>query len=229
LAVSWLQLFLIMFKLPLFPLNTVLFPGMPIHLRIFEPRYLMMMQYCMEHDQPFGVTLIRSGQEAWGPLAEPHHIGCTARIIHLEKMENGNLNLVGLGDERFQILKLDHRMPYLVGEVEIISMKNSWNLEMQRNTNIFRERVINYLKLLSNLAPQDVDLSQIELPDDNMLMIYLSASLLQVPSLEKQSLLASDDEFQLISQVERLYKREIVFLKQMIVSQHMVQKAARLN
>ena len=58
-------------KLPLFPLHTVLFPGMPLPLRIFEPRYREMIQTCLKHNTPFGVTLIRSGPEV-GEIGRAH-------------------------------------------------------------------------------------------------------------------------------------------------------------
>jgi Lon protease-like protein len=57
-----------MFELPLFPLNTVLFPGMPLTLHIFEDRYKRMIRTCLKTRQPFGVVLVRHGQEAFGPL-----------------------------------------------------------------------------------------------------------------------------------------------------------------
>ena len=60
-----------MLELPLFPLNTVLFPGMPLNLHIFEERYKRMMQACIESSKPFGVVLIKQGLEAHGPLADP--------------------------------------------------------------------------------------------------------------------------------------------------------------
>ena len=69
-----------MFELPLFPLNIVLFPGMPLSLHIFEDRYKLLIGKCLQERQPFGVVLIKKGIEALGPLAEPHHIGCTAFV-----------------------------------------------------------------------------------------------------------------------------------------------------
>ena len=66
-------------KVPLFPLNTVLFPGGPLPLRIFETRYLEMVRDCVKNDEPFGVLLIRDGQEAG--QATTYDIGTLARII----------------------------------------------------------------------------------------------------------------------------------------------------
>ncbi|MCH8222137.1 MAG: LON peptidase substrate-binding domain-containing protein [Chloroflexi bacterium] len=65
--------------LPIFPLNTVLFPGAPLPLRIFEPRYREMLKRCLDGDRRFGVALIKSGPEVGGP-AEPHDVGTVARI-----------------------------------------------------------------------------------------------------------------------------------------------------
>jgi Lon protease-like protein len=97
-----------MFELPLFPLNTVLFPGMPLPLRIFEERYKLMIRFCIENNQPFGVVLIRQGLEALGRLAEPYEIGCTARIIEVEPLAKGQMNISTLGEKRFRICQLTH-------------------------------------------------------------------------------------------------------------------------
>jgi uncharacterized protein len=96
-----------MFELPLFPLNTVLFPGMPIQLYIFEQRYKEMIHDCLKSSQPFGVVLIRNGKEANSHLAEPHYVGCSARILDVEPLEEGRMNLVALGQQRFRILELN--------------------------------------------------------------------------------------------------------------------------
>src|SRR5438067_10321725 len=78
--------------LPLFPLNVVLFPRMPLPLRIFEDRYKEMIRRCLDNDQPFGVLLIRDGQEV-GPPAIPEEVGTLARIRVVEQLDEGNLNL----------------------------------------------------------------------------------------------------------------------------------------
>jgi uncharacterized protein len=97
------------FDLPLFPLNTVLFPGMPLTLHIFEERYKLMIERCLEHRQPFGVVLIRYGKEALGSLADPHRIGCTARILDVQPLSEGRMNISALGQKRFRILELSHK------------------------------------------------------------------------------------------------------------------------
>ena len=90
--------------LPLFPLQTVLYPGMPLPLHIFEERYRQMIDKCLEHDAPFGVTLIKKGVEVGGP-AEPFDVGTSARIVEASRREDGQMDLMAQGVHRFRILE----------------------------------------------------------------------------------------------------------------------------
>ena len=106
-------------ELRLFPLHTVLFPGMPLPLNVFEPRYLQLVQECLEQEEPFGVALIREGPEVGG-FADPFMVGATARI---EQVAQGVLNAIQLlarGERRVRILELHHDRPYLWADVEEI-------------------------------------------------------------------------------------------------------------
>src|SRR6476469_494249 len=100
-------------RLALFPLNTVLFPGMPLPLHIFEERYKLMIGRCIEENRPFGVVLIRSGPEVGGP-ATPHVVGTTAEISGWKRLEDGRLNLIVMGTERFRIVEVVRQEPYMV-------------------------------------------------------------------------------------------------------------------
>ncbi len=88
--------------IPLFPLNNVLFPGGPIPLRIFEPRYLDMVSRCIKKQTPFGVCLIRDGTETGKP-ATPHAIGTLASIVDWYSLPEGLLGIVAEGGERFSV------------------------------------------------------------------------------------------------------------------------------
>ncbi len=90
--------------LPLFPLHTVLFPGGILPLKVFEPRYVDMVRECMKQETPFGIVLIKSGQEV-GPTAVPETIGCVAHIAHWDMVTLGVLLLRTQGGERFRILE----------------------------------------------------------------------------------------------------------------------------
>lgn len=86
-------------EIPLFPLQTVLFPGGPLPLRIFEPRYVDMISRCLKTGIGFGVVLIRAGAET-GP-ASTHDIGTMASIVDWDQLADGTLGVVVIGGARF--------------------------------------------------------------------------------------------------------------------------------
>ena len=99
--------------LPLFPLEVVLFPGAPLPLHIFEPRYKEMIAECQANNAPFGV--IRALEEG---IAE---VGCTAEIVTVTKeYPDGGLDLVAEGRERFEVLELNQERSFLRGEVLLV-------------------------------------------------------------------------------------------------------------
>jgi Lon protease-like protein len=91
-------------EIPLFPLNTVLFPGGRLPLRIFEQRYMEMAKACLRDTSPFGVCLIREGKEVGLP-ATPVEVGCLARIGAWDMPQLGMLHITALGEARFRILE----------------------------------------------------------------------------------------------------------------------------
>ena len=94
----------------MFPLDLVLFPGAPLPLHIFEPRYKEMITDCLEHKRPFG--MVRAQKDA---LAE---VGCTAAIIKVKKKyEDGRLDIDAEGRQRFEIIQLNQERSFLQGEV----------------------------------------------------------------------------------------------------------------
>jgi hypothetical protein len=90
--------------LAIFPLNSVLFPGGLLPLRIFEQRYMEMAKACLKNDEPFGICLIQSGHEVGAP-ATPEPIGCTARIVEWDMQQLGVLSIKARGGQRFRILE----------------------------------------------------------------------------------------------------------------------------
>lgn len=106
-----------MTRLRLFPLRTVLFPGMELPLQVFEERYRTLVAECIETGEPFGVTLIRHGDEVGGQ-AEPHSMGCTARLRRVAPTRDGRLQVSAVGVRRFRIVRLHEDRPYLSADVE---------------------------------------------------------------------------------------------------------------
>ena len=107
-------------QIPLFPLNTVLFPGGPLPLRIFEPRYLDMLSRCMKDNAPFGVLLIREGGEV-GP-ATTFEVGTLANVTDWYQGSDGILGVTAIGTQRFRLLSAARQDDGLnIGEVELIA------------------------------------------------------------------------------------------------------------
>jgi Lon protease-like protein len=91
-------------EIPLFPLGTVLFPGGPLPLRIFETRYIDLVRRCLRDDSGFGVVLIREGVEAGGP-ALTYDVGTYARIVDFSQQPDGLLGIRAAGERRFRIIE----------------------------------------------------------------------------------------------------------------------------
>jgi Lon protease-like protein len=107
-------------ELPLFPLHTVLCPGIALPLHIFEERYRRLIGQCLDREEPFGVVLIRKGREV-GPVPEVARVGTTAVIRQAARYPDGRLDIVTVGETRFRIDSIDPgREPYLVGDVELL-------------------------------------------------------------------------------------------------------------
>ena len=105
-------------ELPLFPLQTVLFPGGRLALRLFEQRYLTMAKACLKDNTAFGVCAIREGKEVGAP-AVPFDVGTTAKIAEWDMQQLGVLQIVATGEARFRVIEHHaQRDGLLVGRVE---------------------------------------------------------------------------------------------------------------
>ena len=136
-------------ELPLFPLNLVLFPGMRLPLHIFEERYKTMISNCIERKTAFGVLLIKEGLEAGGP-AEPFRIGTTARITQNTQLEGGRLNILTIGEKRFELVEIVSSTPFMVGNVRFLTEDQG---EVSEHLLIeIREEYATFLKQLATVA-----------------------------------------------------------------------------
>lgn len=107
--------------IPIFPLHSVLFPGGPLALRIFEPRYLDMISRCLREQSGFGVALIRKGSEV-GHAAEVYETGTLGRISYWDKRRDGLLGITVTGEQRFRILDSRVEADQLrIAEVELLA------------------------------------------------------------------------------------------------------------
>jgi Lon protease-like protein len=203
-------------EIPLFPLHTVLFPGAPLRLHIFEPRYKQMIQACLDKQQPFGVVLIREGVEALGPLAHPYSIGCSARIMQLEPLPEGRMNLSAVGEERFQIRSLSAEIhPYWMAKIEPYPLLYDDSPAIQDLGSRVKKLVQRYLRMTAEAGINQFDPSQ--LPEDPVKVAYLGASLVHLSLAKKQELLSLDQAADLLKQVVLVYQREIALVRTLLV------------
>lgn len=176
-----------------------------------------MIRRVMEQDSRFGVVLIQNGMEALGPIAEPHKVGCSAKIIEVDPLPDGRMNLVCVGQELFRIREMTHALPYLVGAVETFITEQPRTLEIVRGARILTALVMKYLQVVGGVqasdSPEDTDLKDymkhLTLPADPTMLLYTACALLHIPTWEKQALLEMASIPQLYDTVLRLYKREL--------------------
>src|ERR1700744_896271 len=109
--------------LPLFPLGAVLYPGMLLPLHIFEDRYRQLVRDLLDGPEPrrFGVIAIRKGRETGiDGVQSLYEVGCTAVLRRAERQDDGGLDIVTVGTQRFRLTRLEESRPYLQGEVEML-------------------------------------------------------------------------------------------------------------
>ncbi|MCL7454657.1 MAG: LON peptidase substrate-binding domain-containing protein [Anaerolineae bacterium] len=203
-------------NLPLFPLNTVLFPGMLLPLRIFEERYKRMIDLCLEEKQPFGVVLIREGEEVGGS-AVPYEVGTTATIQGVSRQDDGKMSIVTVGKDRFRLRKVHRDLPYLVGEAEPWPLREAVSQQAWEQVEPMRVLLHQYLQLLSQAQGHKIEIE--EIPDDPATLALLVAVALQVPLAQKQSLLSQPTVPQMFLAERAILHREERLLQYMIDTQ----------
>src|SRR5215831_17216232 len=110
-------------ELPLFPLGTMLYPGLLLPLHIFEQRYRQLVRDLLAGPEPrrFGVIAIRKGRETGvDGVSALHDIGCTATLSQVQAHQDGRFDLAVIGTDRFRLAKLGRSRPYLWGEVDLL-------------------------------------------------------------------------------------------------------------
>ncbi len=174
-------------KLPLFPLNTVLFPGMPITLHIFEERYRLMIGRCLEQSAPFGVVLIREGQEV-NSDPTPFFVGTTAQISDNVRLEDGRYYLVATGQRRFRIQYILQRQPYITSSISYLSEESGGVVaEAASQLRACYTRYWNALVAATgHQQPPETP------PDDVIELTYWMAHRLKVGNIHKQRWLEAD-------------------------------------
>ena len=194
--------------LPLFPLNTVLFPQASIPLQIFEERYKAMLRECLDSDSRFGVTLIREGSEVGGP-ATPHEVGAVARIVQVNQIEGGRFFVSAVGERRFRLIEITQRRPFMAGRVELLDEGDEPPEDLIAEvTDLFSEYA------LFSVGMSGGWVSRTRAPSDPVALSYHIAGRLQAGLREKQRLLEQVSAADRLRAEAEMMKRDSRMMRQ---------------
>ncbi|MDQ3707221.1 MAG: LON peptidase substrate-binding domain-containing protein [Chloroflexota bacterium] len=195
--------------MPVFPLNTVVFPRMPLPLHIFEERYRQMVRDLRDGDGRFCVALIKEGVEVGGE-ATPHDIGCVVELADTRELPDGRFYLVALGVERVRITALDRESkPYLLGMVEAWPEAQAEVAAplLDRASKLF----IEYARYRMALMGETLD--NVTLPEEPDVLSYVLATAIELGAGERQRLLETPDTAARLDAEVALLQTEIPILR----------------
>jgi Lon protease-like protein len=200
--------------MPLFPLGTVLYPGLVLPLHIFEGRYRQLVRDLMDGPEPqrFGVIAIRKGRETGvDGISALYEIGCTATLRQVVQHDDGRFDLVTVGHQRFHLLGLDHSRPYLLGEIELLAEEVGDEAAATPAVQAVRHAFRDYLDALATQGAARVNVP--ELPDEPVLLSYVVAASMIVDLSARQVLLAEPDAARRLLAERALLARETNILR----------------
>src|SRR5262245_13073968 len=175
-------------EIPLFPLpNLVLFPHIVVPLHIFEERYKLMINGCIESSVPFGLVLLRGGSDNESEETI-HQVGVTARIVEVERLDEGRMNILCEGESRFRIHRFTQQTPFWKGAVDLFQDKEHHSAESlyEQVAELYRS-VVNLTASISGSEE-----AEIALPESPTDLSYMVSYVLDIDSEEKQKLLEMD-------------------------------------
>jgi Lon protease-like protein len=164
-------------RLPLFPLGTVLFPGMLLPLHIFEDRYRQLMHDLLDGPEPrrFGVIAIKKGRETGiEGVSSLYEVGCAATVRETEENADGGFEVVTVGSQRFRLEALDESRPYLQGDVEFLAEDEGESAAAGRAAHLVAAAFQAYLDVLTARGLAQVSVP--DLPEEPVLLSYLVAA-----------------------------------------------------
>ncbi len=205
-------------KLPLFPLGTVLFPGVLLPLHIFEDRYRQLVGDLLDGPEPreFGVIAIRQGRETGiDGVSSLYEIGCTARLRRVSELPDGRYELVTVGARRFRLDALDESAVYLQGAVgyldEAADDDQADETGAAAAVSAVQRAFAGYVEALAARGASRISLP--ELPDDPLTLSYLVAAAMIADVPAKQALLAEPGPLARLSAERSALARETTMLR----------------
>jgi Lon protease-like protein len=200
--------------LPLFPLGTVLYPGLLLPLNIFEERYRELVRDLLDGPEPrrFGVIAIRKGRETGvDGISALYQIGCTATVREVAEQDDGRYHLVTVGTQRFQLASLDNSRPYLQGEVDLLEEEVGDEAAAGLAVDAVQRGFHGYVEALA--SRESVEVTVPELPDEPLLLSYLVAASMILDLSVRQDLLAEPDAERRLGAERALLARETTMLR----------------
>jgi len=200
--------------LPLFPLGTVLFPGLVLPLHVFEERYRALVRHIMALPEgtprEFGVIAIHRGWEVdahTGTSLTLHEVGCSAQVRQVTEHPDGRFDLTTVGHRRFTVRSVDaDREPYLVAQVDWLEDADGKSGEADTLMPTVLDLFQRYLRLI-----RPAQLGE-QVPDDATVLSYLIAATAALPLAERQALLAAPDTPARLRAERALLGREVGLL-----------------
>jgi Lon protease-like protein len=200
--------------LPLFPLGSVLYPGLVLPLHIFEERYRQLVADLLELPEPqeFGVIAIRHGRETGvDGVSALYDTGCTAVLQQVEQYEDGRYDLITVGARRFMLVSLGDQAPYFSGEVEYLPDEPGDEAEADLAVPAVQRAFRSYLDVLAERGGAQITIP--DLPDEPLLLSYLVAAAVVVDLPVKQQLLEEPDAHRRLAAERRMLARETQMLR----------------
>jgi hypothetical protein len=200
--------------LPLFPLGSVLYPGLLLPLHIFEDRYRQLVRDLLEEPEPrrFGVIAIREGSETGAnSVSALYGIGCTATVRRVSEREDGRFDLVTIGADRFRLTGLDYSQPYLKGEVDLLPEETGDEAAASLAVQSVQQAFRTYIDALTTRGVTQVSVPQ--LPSEPVSLSYLVAASIIADLQDRQVLLAEPDALRRLRAERTLLSRETAMLR----------------
>lgn len=179
-------------QLPVFPLNTVVFPGVSLPLHVFEDRYRALVHHLLtiaeKPDRVFGIVAIREGYEVGKHgVQSVHRVGCLVQMISVEPHADGRFDIEVVGRQRLRLDGLDTSGAFLLGDVETVEEPSDTSPVALQEAERTRETFEEYRRRLSEMRGSDV--LDGELPQDPEYLSYSLAATCLLTLAERQSLL----------------------------------------
>lgn len=204
--------------IPLFPLGSVLYPGLALPLHIFEQRYRLLVARLeagtTDEERSFGVVAIRAGHEVGSAsVSALHQVGTTALLRRVTRYPDGRSDILTTGARRFRLLDVDRSQPYLLGEVEWLPEAAGTSPGLDSLAAGVAAQFTTYQQTLAGDDGEDADDASLALPDDPTVLSYLISAAMVLDLADRQRLLATPSTADRLRRLSGLLTRELTALR----------------